>query len=131
MLTFIINAYDIQVSVTPLFNTEASSVRENSFIWDYRVFIENKSNKFVQIINRYWKIIDKNGFVKEFQGEGVVGMQPIIQPGQTFQYTSSVELNVDSGVMCGKYKILLDQEYIEYILPTFSLDRPGKQVNLN
>jgi len=94
--------------------------------WKYNILVQNKGSSIVQIVGRYWNIVDSNGFVKEVFGDDVVGKQPIIDPGKSFYYSSYTNLRTVSGIMHGKYR-LLDLESnnnFDVIIPAFSLDLP-------
>ena len=78
----------IRVAVKPSFLEDQSDPEESRYIWSYTVVIENKSPETVQLMSRYWHITDAEGHVKEVRGPGVVGAQPVLAPGQSFEYTS-------------------------------------------
>lgn len=117
---------DIAITVWPEFADSKRSGNGDLFIWAYHVRIENKKNVAVQLLKRYWRIIDENGEVQEVNGEGVIGQQPVIAPNTHYQYSSAVHLSSSSGIMSGKYfmKNLDDQQVFEVNIPTFSLDIP-------
>ncbi len=115
----------ITVSVEPTFLTDQSSPDENHFVWAYHVRIENNSNRTVQLLNRYWRITDSRGQVHEVRGEGVVGKQPKLAPGGSFEYTSGTPLATPSGIMAGAYQMEAEGgERFEIEVPAFSLDSP-------
>ena len=94
--------------------------------------IDNQGNEKVQLKNRYWKIIDSNGSEQEVKGEGVVGEQPILNPGEKFEYTSGTPLSTPSGFMGGHYEMETKAgKKFEAIIPLFSLDSPFIKNNLN
>ena len=94
-------------------------------VWAYQVNITNSGNKSIKVSHRNWLIIDANGKVINVQGEGVVGEFPIIEPGQTFEYTSGTPLETNSGIMQGFYLVSQDNgEKLKIDIPTFSLDSP-------
>ncbi len=116
----------IKVSVKPVYLEGQSTPEERHFVWAYQVRIENQSEATVQLINRYWKITDALGRVQEVRGEGVVGEQPILKPGQTFEYTSGTPLPTSSGIMLGRYEMEAETgERFEIDVPAFSLDVPS------
>mgnify|MGYP003392828328 FL=1 len=117
---------DIKVSVKPVYLEGQSTPEERHFVWAYQVRIENQSDATVQLINRYWKITDALGRVQEVRGEGVVGEQPILKPGQAFEYTSGTPLPTSSGIMLGRYEMESEGgERFEIDVPAFSLDVPS------
>ena len=122
----------IVIVVHPKFLTEESFPNTGHYTWSYHVWIHNEGNSRVQLINRYWNITDSNGQVREVKGEGVIGLQPILEPGEDFEYTSFVPLLTPSGIMSGTYQMLrIDGTFFDAIIPTFSLDSPDFQPSLN
>ena len=79
---------DIQVSVRPFYLEDQSAPDEDHFVWAYKVNIANKGDETVQLLARHWRITDKHGRLQEVNGPGVVGEQPVLKPGDTFEYTS-------------------------------------------
>ena len=119
---------DIKVSVNPVYLEGQSTPEERHFVWAYQVKIENQSDVTVQLLNRYWKITDALGRVQEVRGEGVVGEQPVLKPGQTFEYTSGTPLPTSSGIMLGRYEMQGETgERFEIEVPAFSLDMPTSE----
>ncbi len=115
----------ITVSVEPAFLADQSAPDENRFVWAYHVRIENNSNRTVQLLTRYWRITDSRGHVHEVRGEGVVGKQPKLAPGGSFEYTSGTPLSTPSGIMAGTYQMEAEGgERFEIEVPAFSLDSP-------
>lgn len=122
----------ITVTVQPLYLEEQSSPTEGHYVWAYRVRIENHGDETVQLKRRHWKITDALGRVQEVQGAGVVGEQPVLQPGQSFEYTSGTPLQTPSGIMMGAYEMEgLDGETFDVSIPAFSLDSPHEVHRLN
>ncbi len=122
----------IEVSVTPIYLPERSAPEESRYFWAYRVTIDNQSDEFVQLLSRYWHITDGNGRVEEVRGPGVVGEQPELDPGDSFQYTSGCPLTTPSGIMVGRYTMRnAEGEMFEIDIPAFSLDvpRPARILN--
>tara|TARA_X000001036_G_scaffold226248_1_gene211649 strand:- start:83 stop:517 length:435 start_codon:yes stop_codon:yes gene_type:complete len=122
----------IRVSVKTTFLEKQSSPRESHFVWAYEIKIENLGSFNVQLINRTWSITDADGQTQIVKGPGVVGEQPIIQPGESFQYTSGTPLKTPSGLMVGVYE-MSDPQGIRFDVnvPAFSLDSPHQTVKLN
>ena len=116
---------NIQVNVEPLYLEEESAPEDDHFVWAYKVTILNQGNEEVKLLNRYWKITDALGRVKEVNGSGVVGEQPVIKPGDSYEYMSGAPLPTPSGLMLGKYEMVNDQgESFSVDIPPFSLDSP-------
>ena len=126
---------NIQVSVSSIYLEDHSDPSEDSFLWAYQVKIKNNGMNTVKLIRRHWKIIDSNGNKKEIQGEGVVGEQPVLEPGETFEYTSGTPLQTSSGLMHGSYFMKsmedIDENDFEVKIPAFSLDIPNSVRSIN
>ncbi|MEA2914110.1 MAG: ApaG protein [Bradyrhizobium sp.] len=115
----------IEVTVEPDFLPERSSVAKSEYFWTYTIVITNTGAETVQLRTRHWIIIDATGHRHEFRGEGVVGEQPVLRPGERFEYTSGVPLRTASGIMTGRYQMVSESgEHFEIEVPTFSLDSP-------
>ncbi len=115
----------IEVTVEPEFLPNESSPEEHRFVWAYQVRIANHGDETVRLRNRYWRITDAHGRVQEVRGAGVVGEQPLLRPGESFQYTSGAPLATPSGFMVGAYEMQTDDgEYFDIAVPAFSLDSP-------
>lgn len=95
----------IQVTVMPAFMAERSDPDEGQYFWAYTIEIVNRGTRMVQLIARHWLITDGNGKVEEVQGLGVVGEQPVLQPGESFRYTSGCPLTTPTGIMAGTYRM--------------------------
>ena len=94
--------------------------------------IENRGGETVQLRNRHWKITDSRGQMQEVRGPGVVGEQPVLRPGEAFEYTSGTPLPTPSGIMVGTYEMQTrGGESFSVQIPAFSLDSPHQQVRLN
>lgn len=120
----------IEVTVEPHFMPERSSAEHSHYFWSYTIVITNSGNETVQLRRRHWIITDASGRQQEVRGEGVVGEQPVLAPGERFEYTSGVPLSTASGFMTGRYQMVSESgEKFEIDVPTFSLDSPqGKRV---
>ncbi len=115
----------ITVTVTPTFLEDQSSPTDDHYVWAYQVQIENSGDEDVTLKNRYWRITDSLGRVQEVRGAGVVGEQPLLKPGESFEYTSGTPLSTPSGIMSGSYEMEgLNGESYEVLVPAFSLDSP-------
>lgn len=124
--------HDIQVSVLPVYIDERSDPDRDLYFWAYRVQIENLGKHAVQLINRYWHITNATGAVEEVSGEGVVGEQPVIEPGGEFDYTSGCPLDTPSGIMTGHYEMRSETgEMLKIAIPAFSLDLPDAEPVFN
>ena len=123
---------NIRVSVKTNFLSDQSDTENNLWVWSYHILIENNGNDKVQLIDRYWKITDATGIIKEVKGSGVIGEQPTIKPGEFFEYTSGTPLNKSSGFMSGNYRMINENNESFFIdVPVFSLDIPLVQKILN
>lgn len=123
---------NIIVEVEPFYLKDRSDPGENRYVWAYRVTIENRSNIFVQLLSRYWHITDGNGRVEEVSGAGVVGEQPELNPGDSYQYTSGCPLTTPSGIMVGRYTMRDEAgQLFDIAIPAFSLDLPGTARTVN
>ena len=115
----------IRVAVAPAYLDDQSDPEDRRFVWSYTVTIENLGPEPVQLISRYWNITDAAGRVQEVRGPGVVGAQPVIAPGEKFQYTSGCPLPTASGLMMGRYQMkAASGEAFEAEIPAFLLESP-------
>jgi ApaG protein len=122
----------IEVTVEPNFMPDRSSVEHSRYFWSYTIVITNTGAETVQLRTRHWIITDASGKQQEVRGEGVVGEQPTLGPGERFEYTSGVPLSTASGFMTGRYQMVTDAgERFEIDVPTFSLDSPQEKRVLN
>ncbi|HYD19660.1 MAG TPA: Co2+/Mg2+ efflux protein ApaG [Patescibacteria group bacterium] len=123
---------NVTVSVVPAYLDHESQPENNVWVWSYTVRIENQGSETVQLRMRHWKITDAYGRTQEVNGPGVVGEQPVLKPGETFEYTSGTPLSAPSGIMHGTYSMEAPGgRLFDVAIPAFSLDSPGakKQVN--
>ena len=118
----------IKVSVETEYQPEYSSPKQFHYVFTYKVKIENNSEYTVQLQRRKWYIFDSDGVKKEVEGDGVVGQQPVIEPGESHQYVSGSNLKTGIGKMKGYYLIerMIDGKKIEVSIPEFSLIVPFK-----
>jgi ApaG protein len=122
----------ITVSVEPIYLEDQSNPEESHFVWAYKVRIDNEGPETVQLLRRHWQITDARGRLQEVEGPGVVGEQPVLEPGQSFEYTSGTPLPTASGIMVGSYQMETRQgETFEVRIPAFSLDSPYEDTRLN
>jgi ApaG protein len=122
----------IEVTVEPNFLPGRSSVERGEYFWSYTIVITNTGDETVQLRTRHWIITDATGHQENVRGEGVVGEQPVLAPGERYEYTSGVPLRTASGFMTGRYQMVSDSgERFEIDVPTFSLDSPDSKRVLN
>jgi len=122
----------IAVSVEPAYLEAQSSPDNAQYLWAYRVTIENQGRETVQLRSRHWRIMNARGEVNEVKGAGVVGEQPVLRPGESFEYTSGAPLSTPSGIMTGTYQMETESgERFEIAIPSFSLDGPEQDRVLN
>ena len=118
----------IRVHVKPKFLDDQSDPDENHYIWSYTVTIENNGTETVKLLSRYWHITDAKGRIQEVRGPGVVGAQPVLEPGQNFEYTSGCPLPTASGAMMGRYLMQSDSgDSFEADIPLFLLESPHER----
>jgi ApaG protein len=115
----------VTVSVDLTYSDDHSNPDEQNFVWLYHIAIENGRSNDVKLCNRFWRIIDEKGHTEEVSGPGVVGKQPVIASGETFEYVSGAPLKTPSGIMGGYYSMMdVDGELFTVDIPSFSLDSP-------
>src|SRR5512135_1702673 len=111
----------IRISVETIYLDEQSSPADGHYVWAYHVRIENHSSETVQLRTRHWRITDSLGRIHEVRGPGVVGVEPVLNPGDSFEYTSGTPLNAPSGIMVGSYQMETeDGERFDVAVPAFS-----------
>jgi ApaG protein len=117
---------DVEVSVRCFFMADQSQPEDNHFVWGYQVKIENHGTEPVQLLRRTWQITDARGRTQHVHGPGVVGQQPLLEPGESFEYTSGTPLDTPSGFMVGAYHMVIPSsgESFDVAIPAFSLDSP-------
>lgn len=122
----------IEVTVTPRFLPERSSPENNYFFWAYTIAIANRGPETVQLKTRHWRITDALGRLQEVRGPGVVGEEPELAPGESFEYTSGVPLPTPSGFMTGSYGMVTGRgEHFDIEIPAFSLDSSDTARTIN
>ena len=123
---------EIRVQVEPIYLDDQSEPDEAQYVWAYRVQIENEGTETVQLLSRYWHITDGMGRVQEVRGAGVIGEQPVLNPGERYEYTSGTPLPTPSGIMKGSYQMSTPSgEKFDIEVPAFSLDCPHEARHLN
>ncbi len=117
--------YEIAVSAVPQYIAEQSDPAKDNYVFAYTITIENVGTVAAQLISRHWIIADASGEVQEVRGLGVVGRQPLLQPGEIFSYTSGCQLDSPVGTMRGSYQLTaLDGRQFEAEIPEFTLAVP-------
>jgi len=122
----------IRIEVSPRFLDDQSEPEDNQYTWAYSIVVFNESDETVQLKTRTWIITDANGTTENVHGAGVVGEQPILNPGDSFSYTSGCPLTTPSGFMVGHYTMQReDKTEFDVAIPAFSLDLPGARIMVN
>lgn len=122
----------IRVHVEPFYVAEQSKPEEERWVFGYHIVVENAGAETVQLKSRYWRITDGLGRRIEVRGDGVVGEQPVLAPGESYEYTSGTPLNTPSGIMTGTYQMETAQGlWFDVSIPAFSLDAPNNTVTVH
>jgi ApaG protein len=131
--TFEAITQNITVRVQVFYLAEHSEPESSAYKWAYQVTIINAGNRTVQLMRRSWDITDAHGQVQHVHGEGVIGKQPVLRPGEQYEYTSGTPLGTPSGFMTGQYHMqeLHSGDTFDIDIPTFSLDSPFQNTTLN
>jgi ApaG protein len=118
----------IKISVEVIYVPEHSIPMMNKYVHTYAITIENTTEYTVQLLRRFWKIIDSNGVLREVEGEGVVGLQPVIGPHESFNYSSWTDVFTDVGKMFGSFMMVrqMDGLLFQADVPEFLLTPPFK-----
>lgn len=126
MTTITASTEGVKVSVLTEYQAEYSSPYQSHFVFSYRIRIENHSDNIVQLQRRKWLIFDSNATVREIEGEGVVGLTPVLEPGECHEYISGCSLKSSIGKMSGSYVMerLADGKKFRVLIPEFSLIAP-------
>jgi len=120
-----LSKYQIQVQVKTAFVPSQSDPGSNRFVFAYTVTITNQGSATAQLLTRHWVITDANNKVQEVRGEGVIGEQPILKPGASFQYTSGTVIETPVGTMGGSYQMRAeDGTGFDALIPEFTLSMP-------
>lgn len=119
------NPYDIRVDVRTRFLGDESAPADNRYVFAYTIRIANAGSVPAQLLTRHWIITDANGRVQEVRGDGVVGEQPHLSPGEHFEYTSGAILETAVGTMRGSYRMLADDgRHFDASIAPFTLSIP-------
>lgn len=118
----------MKVSVETFYQPDYSNPLQSEYMFAYRITLENHNSFAVKLNRRRWHIFDSNGSHREVEGEGVVGVQPVLQPGENYQYVSGCNLRTEMGRMYGTYEMEnLDSKKIFFVsIPSFEMVAPFK-----
>ncbi len=118
----------VTITVDTFYQPEYSNPINHEFMFAYKITIENNNNFSIKLLRRHWYIIDSNGFNKEVEGEGVVGIQPVILPNGTYSYISGCNLKTEMGKMHGSYLFenLSNKKTFNVFIPIFQMEAPLK-----
>jgi len=115
----------IEINVETTYLSNESNPDQNKYYFLYTVLIKNNSKKNAKLLSRHWIITDDNGKIQDVKGEGVIGEQPDIKPGEEFQYTSGTMIETSLGTMKGSYQMIDDEDnYFDANIPEFVLSTP-------
>ncbi|HEY4253375.1 MAG TPA: Co2+/Mg2+ efflux protein ApaG [Roseomonas sp.] len=116
----------VRVTVRAFYLADQSEPERGHYVWAYRVTIANQGGETVQLLHRTWLITDAQGRTQRVHGTGVVGEQPVLEAGESFEYTSGTPLSTPSGFMRGHYHMMVSAsgESFDAVIPAFSLDSP-------
>lgn len=115
----------VYVTAKSTYLPEQSTAEARRFMWSYEISITNQSDEIIQLLNRYWRIVDLTGHIEEVRGPGVVGLQPLIKPGKQFIYNSFCQLTTPQGTMEGYYEMQnLEEKRFLVQIPKFLLTTP-------
>ena len=115
----------IHIAAMPFYLPDQSDPRQSRYVWAYTIRIRNEGDVTVKLLNRHWHITDAAGRTRDVRGPGVIGEQPVLAPGEEFEYTSGVPLATSSGIMQGEYEMAFESgKTFAVMIPAFSLDSP-------
>jgi ApaG protein len=116
----------IQVSVDTHYQPELSHPAREHFVFTYRIKIENRSSFTIQLLRRRWQIFDGTGICRQVEGDGVLGLQPVLEPGEVHEYVSGCNLRTTIGKMMGTYEMvrIVDQKEVLVAIPEFTMVAP-------
>lgn len=118
----------VSITVETFYQAAQSNPLSGEFLFAYRITIENLSTMPIKLLRRHWHIMDSNGSYREVEGEGVVGQQPIVEPGNSYQYVSAANLRTEIGKMYGTYQMenMFNKKLMTVTIPEFQLIAPFK-----
>jgi len=123
---------NVLVSVTPIYLSDRSRPEDGLYVWAYQVRIENQGMRTITLRHRHWRITNAEGHTETVDGEGVVGEQPVLAPGDIYEYTSGTPLTTPSGIMVGSYDMESEEGTLFAVdIPAFSLDSPDAMSSLH
>ena len=124
----ILTTNGITITVETQYLPQHSDPKEGKFIFGYHITIENGSDYTIQLLRRHWFIYDASGAVREVEGEGVIGQQPVLQPGEYHQYASYCDLKTDLGKMRGTFLMTRrdDDSFFDVPVPEFKMCMPAR-----
>jgi ApaG protein len=116
----------VKISVDTIYQDEHSNPANGHFMFAYRIHIQNLTEYEIQLMRRQWFIFDSNGTIREVEGEGVVGVQPVLTPGESYTYVSGCNLKSDIGTMSGRFLMKRSADDREFLvdIPKFELITP-------
>jgi len=118
--------YEVKIQVATQYVDDHSEPEIDRYVFAYTITIENCSNVATRLLSRHWVITDANGKVQEVTGDGVVGEQPMLDPGETYRYSSGTVLETPVGAMQGSYRMHADDGFdFDAPIPPFTLAVPG------
>lgn len=131
--SFAATSHGIEVVVRAFYLEDQSDPDEGAYVWAYKVTITNHGAATVQLMTRSWVITNARGRVQRVHGPGVIGEQPVLEPGDSFAYTSGTPLDTPSGFMSGTYGMVITEtgEPFDVTIPAFSLDSPHADTKLH
>ena len=122
----------IRVNVSTHYLQDQSRPHDDHFVWAYVINVTNEGDSTVQLQRRHWIITDARGLTTEVEGEGVVGEQPTLEPGDSFEYTSGTPLGTPHGIMRGEYQMQeMSGRKFQVEIPAFALDQPENDILAN
>ena len=118
----------VEISVETFYQQDYSNPLQSEYMFAYRIALENHNNFPIKLHRRHWHIFDSNGTYREVEGEGVVGIQPILAPGERYQYVSGCNLRTEMGKMSGTYQMenLNNKKMFDVNIPAFEMIVPLK-----
>lgn len=116
----------VRVSVATEYQPEYSTPNQQHYVFTYKILIQNCSEHTIQLKRRHWRIFDANGVVREVEGEGVVGQQPVLEPNESYQYVSGCNLRSGIGKMLGTFQMerIVDGQKFDVSIPEFTMIVP-------
>ena len=117
--------YEIDVSIRTMYLPDQSDIEADRYVFAYTIMISNAGDIASQLISRHWIITNENGSSEEVRGLGVVGEQPLLKPGDSFEYTSGTAISTSVGLMKGSYQMVAeDGHHFDVTIPEFVLSAP-------